>query len=302
MKMNRLKPVDRNIKKRRYLFLFYIYFSQNKILSTPFESCLHFNCENNPLPAENDHLDIVSIAFNSPLAIELQIKQLKKHFKGISYSYYVADNSTDAVEREKIEHICKEHNVGYFRIPKNKELDRKRNGSYSHGAALNWAYYRFLKPRNAKYFGVLDHDIFPTKDLDFKEKIAFNCYYGRLRIDASGFYYLWPGISFWESSAISELKVNFLPCKIDDIYLDTGGSFWPIFFEKIPYKEIQMPLFYRVPLNEIGYNNSNYVEFFDDCWFHAKYTGRKMDDVQLIEEIIKNSDDIRKNLPKKWVE
>lgn len=297
--MFKLKPSDRNVNIIRHLFLRYIYYFQNKILSVPFESCLHFNCENHPLPAENNDLDIVTITFNNPSALELQVKLLRKHFKGISYSFHVADNSTDVVESQKIEHLCRTQNIGYFRLPKNKELDKR--GSYAHGAALNWVYYRFLKARNAKYFGFLDHDIFPTTDLNFKEKIASNHFYGRLRIDPVGFYYLWPGISFWESSTLSEPDVNFLPCKMGKIYLDTGGSLYPVFFEKIPQKEIRMPLFYRVPLSEIGYTGSDYVDFFDDCWFHAKYIGRKKDNVRQIEEIIKNSEDIRKNLSGKWI-
>ena len=299
MQRIRLKPSDRNIKIRRHLYLSYIYYFQNNILSVPFDLCSHFNCDNKALPIGNDHLDIVTVTFNNPSALELQIKQMRKHFKGISYSFYVADNSTNLVESKKIAQICRIQNIGYIRLPKSKELDKR--GSYAHGAALNWVYYRFLKHRNAKYFGFLDHDIFPTKDLDFKEKMAFNRFYGRLRIDPVGFYYLWPGISFWESSVVSGLKANFLPCKIDGNYLDTGGSFWAIFFEKIPYKEIQMPLFYRVPLTEIGYNNSDFVDFFDDCWFHAKYTGRKMDNIPVIEEIIRNYEDIRKNLSEKWI-
>jgi len=297
IKKIRLKPFDRNTRIRRHLFLFFLYYFQNKMLSVPFESCLHFNCENNSLPTENDHLDIVTIAFNNPLALELQAKQLRKHFKGISYSYYVADNSTDVIESKRIEQICKVQNIGYFKLPQNKKLV----GSYSHGAALNWVYYRFLKPRKARYFGFLDHDIFPTKDLDFKEKIAFNHFYGRLRIDSPGFYYLWPGISFWEASLLENLNVNFMPCMSNKTYLDTGGSLWHIFFEKIPREKIKMPLFFHIPLKEIGYDDSNYVDFFDDCWFHAKYSARKECNTSSTEEIIRNSERIRKNLSEKWI-
>ena len=268
-------------------------------MSVPFSSCFSFNCTNKSIPVENDCLDIVVIAFNEHSLLKLQIEQLRKHLKGINFTFFVADNSSQVVEQKKIQDICKDENIGYIKLPKSKELDKR--GSYSHGAALNWVYYHFIRPRNAKYFSFLDHDIFPTKDICIKEKIVSHRFYGRLRIDPPGFYYLWPGISFWESSYLTNVQVNFMPCKIEGKYLDTGGSMWPIFFEKIPRKNILMPTFYRIPLEEFGYDESDFVDFFDDCWFHARYTGKKNNNILTIKEIIQNHENLKNRLIEKWI-
>ncbi len=260
-------PPDTEIGIKRKFFLKYYYYFANKLLKISFSKIPHFGCDILEQPKGNAHVDLVTIAFNSVTVLELQIQYVRKFIQDEQCTYVVADNSSDIEESRKIEALCKEQSVGYFRLPKSVVLDKR--ACYSHGAALTWIYYHYILPRNSRYFSFLDHDIYPAKNIQFKEKIAKQGFYGRFRKSGDLFFYLWPGLASWELSRIVNLSVNFMPCKLNGCYLDTGGSMWPEFFSKYNFLELTIPSCHRVRLDQIGYDFSNFVEFIDDCWFHS---------------------------------
>ena len=43
-------------------------------------------------------------------------------------------------------------------------------GSYSNGAAMNYVYYHYIKKSRSRYFGFLDHDVFPIHDFSILDQ------------------------------------------------------------------------------------------------------------------------------------
>lgn len=95
-----------------------------------------------PAP-HGDFCDLAVVAFNNAKVIEYQIRCLNRFFV-FPFRYTVFDNSTDDKIVVQIMEVCKKHDVGYIRLPKQDFLP---NGyvSYSHGIACNYIYHRYIK-------------------------------------------------------------------------------------------------------------------------------------------------------------
>lgn len=288
----KLRPSDPHPTFIRKLRLSYIYSLVNKILKVPFDQCFHFNCDTNSLPEGNEQIDLITVAFNNLHVLKHHIYSFKKMISDTNYVHLIADNSSNPEKSREIEEFCRNEKVAYVRLPKSSCLDKKYV-SYSHGAALNWLYCHYVSARKAKYFAFLDHDIYPTKKISIKEKIGDQHFYGYKRGDAER-WYLWAGLAFFEYSFISQVKANFLPCKIGDIYYDTGSSLCLSLFSKSDGNKLFFPEFKRICLKELGYDNDSNVEFIDDCWFHSA-NGSYWRSVQnydsIIDQIIKKMQD-----------
>ena len=78
---------------------------------------------------------------------------------------------------EEILSICKKYLVGYVKLPKQEFLP-KGYGSYSHGIACNYHFNKYIKDGGAKYFMLLDHDIFLIDDFDISTQFDQQFFYG----------------------------------------------------------------------------------------------------------------------------
>ena len=113
---------------------------------------------------------ILTVSFNNEKVIEKQIELLSKFCKD-EYIYLVADNSTILEKSNKIEKICHEGNVYYYRLPANNPFNNY-DPSSSHGASLNYIWRNIIsKLDNVDYIMMLDHDIFPTSFFSVKEML-----------------------------------------------------------------------------------------------------------------------------------
>lgn len=136
-----------------------------------------------------DLCDLAVVAFNNSAVVEYQIRTLSKFFK-YPFRYTVFDNSTNESVSTEIFSICKNYGVGYVKLPKQKFLP-KGYGSYSHGIACNYLFYRYIRNAGAKYFGLLDHDLFLVHDFDISVHLEKQFFY----VTKHGLY-IWPWYSF----------------------------------------------------------------------------------------------------------
>ncbi len=210
-------------------------------------------------------IDLVSVGFNNPEVIERQIKLLKKNLKD-KYVLLIADNSNDPGKRKKIKEICQKYNTGYISLPENPFSKKPSLGNLSHGSALNWVYRNYIQKRPGRYFGFLDHDVFPyrkTKLLKYFRKLPV---FG-IKQSRTSTWYLWAGFCFFDKHFIANKPLNFLSVKYGNELLDTGGGNWkPLYSRVDPNK---LPLFKHRYLNLTGGNIAQHdmVEFFGD-WIH----------------------------------
>lgn len=265
----KLHPNDENITLKRHFYLKFIYHSMNKLLRIPFSDCEHSNCSNKQLPDGNKVVDIITVAFNNTHVLRHQIDLIKQNIVDQNVCYIIADNSNREDKSLEIKQLCTQHDLGYIRLPKNKWLD-KRSGSYSHGAALNWIYYNYINKRKPNIFGFLDHDIYPLQKLSLTEKVGEQGFYGYRRSKGDNYWYLWPGIAFFKYDHLANINVNFAPCMVDKLYLDTGSSLFPVYYKYFDTNSLTFASFERIPLSDVGYDNDSLVEFIDGkIWFHS---------------------------------
>jgi len=183
---------------------------------------------------KNEKIDLIIVAFNNEKVIELQIARLAKYFND-SYELIITDNSNDEQKSLLIQQICSKNNVGYLLLPKQSEFKI----SASHAIALNWVYRNLVKKRRPKYFGFLDHDVFPIKPVTIKKYLKKQKFYGLKHYgvnnanintwneNTSDYWYLWPGFSFYRFQAMKNIKrIDFMPLHIHNTLFDTGGSNW----------------------------------------------------------------------------
>lgn len=214
---------------------------------------------------EKKDIDIVTIAFNNDMVIKYQIELIKKNL-GDNYCYTVVDNSNDNLVAEKIKKLCLAKNVGYIKLAKNENTE-----SASHGTALNWAYYNFISKRKFKYFGFIDHDIYPIKKTSIIDKLqkSQNGCYGSLQ-EKGARWYLWAGFCFFSFSEVCKRKLNFM----NGDGLDTGGMNWPVLYKHIDKKTLLVVNITYKNLTEGHVKQLNMYEMFDNDWIHSINAGK----------------------------
>lgn len=102
----------------------------------------------NTFHTESKELFVITVAYNHVRLIEKQIELLKLHVKDRNYWHVVVDNSPSKRARKQIKEICDREKVGYVPMPRiiDKLICHRIFGNgVSHGAALNWMFYFFLK-------------------------------------------------------------------------------------------------------------------------------------------------------------
>jgi hypothetical protein len=264
------------------------YKAVNQLLEIPAEQCEHINLDIRP-QRNTDHIDLITIAFNNTYVLESQIKKIKKNVLDKNYTHIIADNSSDFSRRKEIKNICEKEKIAYISLPSTKKSVMFFN-SESHAIALNWMYYNLIRKRSPRWFGCLDHDIYPLKPISIQDKLWNQSFYGRK--DVRGHvWYLWPGFAFFELSSLDSVDVNFFPSKSENVYLDTGGAMWHVYFKNLNEIDYSFAKNIRVSLNQLGSEFNEDVEFIDDIWFHSmngSFWRNVPDYKSAIEDILNN--------------
>lgn len=211
--------------------------------------------------SDNNLVDIVSIAFNNPLVIEYQIKFIKKNIQN-HYCYLVADNSTDDKAKAKIRELCLNNQVSYCELPPNNPYKGTKS-SDSHGIALNWIYINYIKVRKPRYFGFIDHDIFPVEQINIADLISPAGLWGVVE-EREKIWYLWPGLSFFDFSLLKGKNIDFLPGDGGD----TGAKNWKSLYSQIDKSSVKNPQVHLENLREGGDKQSDVVQFIGN-WIHT---------------------------------
>lgn len=254
------------------------------------------------IPADGSDLYVITIAYNQARLIEKQIELVKLHVKDESYVHIVVDNSPNRKARRQIKEICEKEKVVYVPVPMyiDKLICHSIFGyGLSHGAALNWMYYSFLRQQRPERFALLDHDVFPMADYSFIDKLGDRDFYGVERNRESG-WYVWPGWCVFRFDAIKDCYPNFLPYFLQETFLDAGGGNFPRFYGRYDLKTNEFPPVITKRVNQsngISTHNDIYhgdcVQLIDQMWLHlvngsnyAKIPGKE----DLVNKMIDNLD------------
>lgn len=231
---------------------------------------------NTTLPKGSD-LYIITVAYNHVRLIEKQIELVKCHVTDENYLHVVVDNSPSRSARKQIKEICLREGVGYVPVPMfiDKLICHRIFGNgLSHGAALNWMFYHFLKQQKPVRFALIDHDAFPMADYSFVDKLGERDFYGVERVREEG-WYVWPGWCVFRFDALDDCGPNFLPYYLKGTFLDAGGGNFPRFYGRYDFSSIEFaPVVTRRirHTKELSTYNDIYhgdcVQLIDHKWLH----------------------------------
>jgi hypothetical protein len=255
---------------------------------------------NTDMPIGQNELYIVTVAYNHVRLIEKQIELVKRYVTDKNYLHIIVDNSPSKKARKLIKEVCDREHVGYISIPRFVDMlicHKIFGNGISHGAALNWMFYYFLKQRKPVRFALIDHDVFPMEDYSFIEKLGERDFYGVERIKEHG-WYLWPGWCIFRYDAISDCKPNFLPYYLKESYFDSGGGNYPRFYGRYDLNNVEFPPVVTRRIRHTkeltAYNDiyhGDCVQLIDGYWLHfingsncAKIPGKE----QLVNKILDN--------------
>lgn len=227
---------------------------------------------------EPKDLLLITIAYNNSEFVKYQILLLKKYLKD-DFFHCIVDNSSDVEEKDKIKNQCLSHSISYYSVPNNPYKNTK-----SHGAAMHWSYFQLIKKSSYRYFGFLDHDIFPTADFSIMSKLNQGFYgrvihayhkngYQKVISKEAPYWSLWAGYCFFESNII---KANF-PWVFNffsrhfpgGYFLDTGGGLWDHLYSKLDYPS-HSASFEEIEIDKLSgnVNQQERFEILDKYWIH----------------------------------
>lgn len=237
-----------------------------------------------------DFCDLAVVTFNNAEVVEYQIRTLRKFFT-FPYRYTVFDNSTDEEKASEIEQICHKYETGYIRLPQQDFLPTQEylpmgQASYSHGIACNYLFKNYIQCGGSKYFGLLDHDIFPMAEIDISKYLDKQFFYG-YRIygwfncpnayDSHRYgYFIWPGLWFIRMDSVDKRKVNFNPSL--RLHGDTGACNGLTIFKGLDWSQYKTAIENHCFFDGVTDIFEGGYSLFDNTWVHcwnaSNYMGR----------------------------
>lgn len=162
---------------------------------------------------------VIVILYNLEDCINKQLWLLKKYCPAAQR--IVVDNSSADYPTEKsqaIKYWCQKHQAEYLKIH-----STEADPSMSHAFACNLAWTEFSNTYDILFF--CDHDLFLIKPLNLTDLMIDKKIAG-LRQVRHGLEYYWPGITMINNVRIDKKLVDFYPCGVDGVRLDTGGGLY----------------------------------------------------------------------------
>jgi len=224
------------------------------------------NCDVNSI--NEDTIVLAVIAFNNPELIRYQHSLIKLNVMD-PFFYVVVDNSSDQRSRKEILDYCKDSGVPYIQCPKNPF-----SVSWSHALVLDWFVRNFVKPKKVRYFGFLDHDIFPIRPTSILSVLRKQPIYGSMSWlpKDSHVWYLWSGFCFYDFQRIPTRSLDFTPGtwrNTDYTITDSGGSNWKGLYSKLNREELVFADNKRVKFRDReDIEESDYLDYHGD-WVHT---------------------------------
>lgn len=219
--------------------------------------------EINPPPNLHNFCDLMVITFNNARVVDYQIHSLRKFFK-YPFRYTVFDNSTNEEVALEIHDVCLKYGVGYVKLPR-QEFIPTGYGSYSHGIAINYAFNHYIRTGGAKYFGLLDHDMFLIDDFDISQHLDFHqFFYGSRHYG----FYIWPGLWFMTMDRLVKKGVDFRPSLHRNG--DTGACNYSRHFRGINWDDYKLvdDVHHLLDNSDDDIFRNGY-SILDGCWLHC---------------------------------
>jgi len=203
---------------------------------------------------------LVTIAFEKPEVIELQVKALQMN--PTEAVHLVADNSFSTTAQQAIAEICSKYACLYLKLP---EIHITHNAR-SHSFALQWVYENLVRPYKLKKFGFIDHDLIPFKVGNEFKKLESVLAFGLKRdgVLSNSAWQLWTGYCFFNQKMLKSTRLNFMYDFANG--LDSGGRNYHQLFKKHPGEEF---VFSKQSVASVDTKWGRIeMELLNDGWLH----------------------------------
>ena len=214
-----------------------------------------------PIIMEENRPDtcIIIIVYNTSRFIKKQVELIRRFHKE-PIDIIIVDNSFDPEVVEAIKY----YNNTELKCRYLKTDATSRNGSDSHGFALNLSYLTFKE--DYKYIAYTDHDLFVTREFSVKELLGDKIMVGmgQRRGDLE---YFWPGCLAFNNDAIDRSLICFSPSH--ELKMDTGGFLHRIIDR---YGKDKTAFFNEIHVQNPDFNKSMYnfySSIHDGLFYHA---------------------------------
>jgi hypothetical protein len=227
---------------------------------TPLSRLPHAVVDDRPL-ADPDVVDIVTVAFENPDVVRWQHELLSRNLRD-PFRHTIVDNSRTPAIRERIRDESVRRGTGYVDV--SRLTRRVASGSASHGVALNWAWYRLLRPRRARVVAFLDHDVYPIAPTSLREHLGPAGMFGDVQRKGDR-WYLWAGLCAFARERLAGAAVDFRP---QPGVADTGGRNWRALYAGVDVALLASPHHRYGQLREGADPQSDFYELIGD-WLHS---------------------------------
>lgn len=203
---------------------------------------------------------LIVVAFEQPKVLSWLFSLAEKNLQ--DFQLVIFDNSKNIVLREQIKELCHQHQIPYLGLP----MYRTRHPNRSHGLAMTWIFHRIIKAIRPAYFGYLDHDMFPVKQIRQNALIPSDQNSYGLLNDAQHYWNLWAGYCFFKFRAVENQPLNFLYDFSRGV--DTGGRNWDYLYRFQNKSLTQFAASVQQPI-VLSAGLQADVQLIDDAWVHV---------------------------------
>lgn len=214
-----------------------------------------------PIRMEENRPDtaIIVIVYNTSKFIKKQVELIRRFHKD-PVDIIIVDNSFDGEVVEAIKY----YNNTELHCRYLKTDATSRNGSDSHGFALNLSYLTFKD--DYKYIAYFDHDLFVTREFSVRELLGDKLMVGmgQRRGDLE---YFWPGCLAFDNNEIDRNIIDFAPSH--ELKTDTGGFLHRVIDK---YGKDKTAFFNEIHVQNPNFNKSMYNFYSsinDGLFLHA---------------------------------
>lgn len=190
-------------------------------------------------------VQIFTSVVNRPDFIELQNTLFKK-FLTDEYQFHIVDDSVDDDISEKINKICLDNNLLYYKKPKRKI---SLNPAQACADAVQWTYDTLIKENHRNDIVLFcDSDLFLIDNFSISEYMS-DAVIGGLPQHRGDVTYMWNGIMFFNMPKITEIDstINFSDGYINGQLTDVGGHTYYYFKNnniKMKESDVEYPTHY----------------------------------------------------------
>lgn len=203
---------------------------------------------------------IIIVNYNQGDLLNKQLHLIKKFCP--EPDRYVINNGSHPSEAEKIIYWANRHGAHVV----NADC-KDSDPSVAHGFGCNLGYQLYNGEYDILFF--LDHDMFMLKPFSLDHVMNGHAIGGLAQV-RRGLKYYWPGLVILNLKYLDRKKIDFYPCEVKGVRLDTGGGLYHAIHMISEERQLDFAEKYVQTPHFKNKNYDNYSMLGDDQFMHFR--------------------------------